>query len=232
MQSWFSRVSPSLANKKKSGADGGGRNSPHSPLAGAGFRGISGRGREGASCSALAAVPVSAEELARGQVVTRTCEELVREIQRILRSAKEAALRQQQQQQDDEGDQPSRWPGTEELLGLLSSSASSSTSSAGAVLGDLEALMDHPQFVSRCLDAALPPNLGHCLRLMRVIELENAAPSESGGAAGDEEVETATPLTRDATARIAKILVKASHASSCNGGCTDVKVSLYHVSFL
>lgn len=31
----------------------------------------------------------------------------------------------------------------------------------------------------RCLETALAPNLGHCLRLMRVIELEAAAPTPS-----------------------------------------------------
>lgn len=81
--------------------------------------------------------------------------------------------------------------------------------------------MDHPQFVSRCLEAAVPPNLGHCLRLMRVIELEAAAPPPppsgddegqvegiSGG--GGEEKAISKPVTFDATARIARVLVKVS----------------------
>ena len=74
--------------------------------------------------------------------------------------------------------------------------------------------MDHPQFVSRCLEAAVPPNLGHCLRLMRVIELEAAAPvtdEDGNGGEGEEKgEEIATPVTMDATARIARILVKVS----------------------
>ena len=87
------------------------------------------------------------------------------------------------------------------------------------LLGALEELLDHPQFVSRCLEAALPPNLGHCLRLMRVIELEAAAPTndeqdvgqgKEGGADAGGEIDRPKAVTVDTTARIARVLVKVS----------------------
>lgn len=90
-------------------------------------------------------------------------------------------------------------PANEEQPGIDGESPAPSA----VVLGSLEALMDHPQFVSRCLEAALPPNLGHCLRLMRVIELEAAA-GGPGVAADDENPEP--PLTGEATALIARVL--------------------------
>lgn len=73
--------------------------------------------------------------------------------------------------------------------------------STPVVLGTLEALMDHPQFISRCLEAALPPNLGHCLRLMRVIELEAAS---RGGV--EESKAPLEPQTVEAAARVARVL--------------------------
>ena len=219
MHAWLSRVASSATggNKRRGNegnntSSGGGSSSPGGSRDG----GRGGGYRSGAT--ALGGPPLSAEDVARGQQITKVCEELVREIQRILRSAKEAQHHHQQQQQQQH-ESPSRWAGTEDLLALLSGavdttpippSAQAGTEEeeveeAGPVitLGSLEPLMDHPQFVSRCLEAALPPNLGHCLRLMRVIELENASPSSSSSSSSPS-----TPLTVDATARIARLLVR------------------------
>ncbi len=226
MQAWLSRVAG--GSKRRVGGEGGGS---QGSTGGSSSPGGGGSGSFRSSATALgrdgAAATLSAEDVAKGQQITRICEELVREIQRILRSAKEA-------QQGARAASPPgafRWAGTDDLLALLSAAppTPSTTPSAAAaaaeaqddddagepgpppppamVLGSLEQLMDHPHFVSRCLEAALPPNLGHCLRLMRVIELENAAPS----AAEEEAAGTTTPpaaLTMDATARIARLLVR------------------------
>jgi hypothetical protein len=238
MQAWLSRVASSASGRRRGGADGtgsggggggsGSGSGSGSPGSGgpSGLRGGSGAG--GAQKEQLQQA-LSPEEVARGQRITKVAEELVKEIQRILRSAKEAQLghhqqqqqqhQQQQQNQQHPGHQQQqqqhqqpRWAGTDELLELLSS-APTSTDVEGqgqpgadgaaaapvVVLGTLEALMDHPQFVSRCLEAALPPNLGHCLRLMRVIELEAAT--------GVGPAETPPePLTVEATARIGRVL--------------------------
>lgn len=252
MQAWFSRVASSATGRRRgAGADGGssggsgggGGDSPRSrgPLglrsAASGMGGVGGGGYQKELQQ-----PLTPEEVARGQRITRVAEELVREIQRILRSAKEAqhrlATQHQQRQQQSPQEQhpqhqqhsPSRWAGTDELLALLSSApgAAAATTTTGAgeggdaegeaeagtppvVLGTLEALMDHPQFVSRCLEAALPPNLGHCLRLMRVIELEAASEAaaeaaEAGGSPDAPLPPPLEPLTVEATARIARVL--------------------------
>lgn len=240
MQAWFSRVASATGRRRGAGADGGttsssgggGGDSPRSggPL---GLRSAA-SGTGGGGGFQKEQQPLTPEEAARGQRITKVAEELVREIQRILRSAKEAqhrlaAHQQQQQQQPSPQEQhqqppPPRWAGTDELLALLSSALApapaittadegddvdgatpQSRAEPPVVLGTLEALMDHPQFVSRCLEAALPPNLGHCLRLMRVIELEAAseAAATSPGAQPPPELE---PLTVEATARIARVL--------------------------
>ncbi|GAB5029584.1 wd repeat and fyve domain-containing protein 3 [Nannochloropsis oceanica] len=211
MHAWLSRVASSATGAgKRRGGEGNNTSSDGDPSSPGGSR-VGGFGsvanyRGGGT-------PLSAEDMARGHQITDVCENLVREIQRILRSAKEAQHHHQQQQQNES----SRWAGTDDLLALLAGAADTSPSppwaqtgteeevveKAGPIisLGSLEPLLDHPQFVSRCLEAALPPNLGHCLRLMRVIELENASPSSTTATA-------AAPLTVDATARIARLLVR------------------------
>lgn len=44
----------------------------------------------------------------------------------------------------------------------------------------------HPAFVKLCVDAGLPSNLVHCLRIMRVVEFESAIDDNSGGNDGPD----------------------------------------------
>lgn len=222
MQTWFSRVASSATGRRRGGGSeaestesGGGSGSLRPGGSGSLLRSASGA-RGGAQQQQPQQQhhhhhqeeALNPEEAARGQRITDVAEQLVKDIQRILRRAKEA---QQQQQQPGDQQQPFRWAGTDELLALLSSAPGSDRNEEGeeepetpsppVVLGTLEALMDHPQFVSRCLEAALPPNLGHCLRLMRVIELEAAS---RAGAEGNKV--PPEPQTVEAAARLARVL--------------------------
>lgn len=45
----------------------------------------------------------------------------------------------------------------------------------------------HPEFVKLCVDAGLPSNLVHCLRIMRVIEFESAMHDSSVNNGGEED---------------------------------------------
>ncbi|CAN0567317.1 unnamed protein product, partial [Ectocarpus sp. 12 AP-2014] len=72
-------------------------------------------------------------------------------------------------------------------------------------------------FVKLCVDAGLPSNLVHCLRIMRVVEFESAMRDGTGGddeASGDEGRPSPSlpedddrPQTKRATERIGKLLV-------------------------
>ena len=216
MHAWLSRVASSATGAgKRRGGEGNNTSSGGDPSSPGGSRG----GGFGSVANYLGGgPPLSAEDVARGQQITEVCEKLVREIQRILRSAKEAHHHHHHHHHHhQQQNASSRWAGTEDLLTLLAGATDTNPSppsaqtgtekevveDAGPIisLGSLEPLMDHPHFVPRCLEAALPPNLGHCLRLMRVIELENASLSSSSATA-------VTPLTVDATARVARLLVR------------------------
>lgn len=81
----------------------------------------------------------------------------------------------------------------------------------------------HPDFVKLCVDAGLPSNLVHCLRIMRVVEFESAmneggvgkeensdSPDGSSRLRSTEHAETAAPgrpQTQRATERIGRLLV-------------------------
>ncbi|CAM9315218.1 unnamed protein product, partial [Choristocarpus tenellus] len=156
----------------------------------------------------------------RAEQISRVAFKLVREIQRILKAAREAqSLGPTRLSRGGTGgdlgnvsSSPSssqmqvrgRWAGTEELLALLNGDLNgaefderkgqfSSLAEAQAKMSDLveEALAPevygdlcgtlldtyaegHPTFVKLCVDAGLPSNLVHCLRVMRVVEFESA----------------------------------------------------------
>lgn len=104
----------------------------------------------------------------------------------------------------------------------------------------------HPAFVKLCVDAGLPSNLVHCLRIMRVVEFESAmhdeeappktvvaegvdgegeAPEETDGklhAKADTSptagVPTERPLTERATERIGRLLVTLCRDKSAGVG--------------
>jgi len=225
MQAWLSRVA--------SAATGGGKRRgeeslfntdvKESPLGSSRDGSRVGRFRPG-SMAGDGGLPLSAEDMARGRQITIVCEAVVLEIQRILRSAKEAHDKKEMGQLGTI-QLPVRWAGTDDLLNLLSGGAPDPAGQAPGsgrpsaprpsgeqeghthpriTLGCLEPLIDHPQFASRCLDAALAPNLGHCLRLMRVLELEDASPCSSS----PSDRGMTPPLTADATARIRRLLVR------------------------
>lgn len=48
----------------------------------------------------------------------------------------------------------------------------------------------HPAFVKLCVDAGLPSNLVHCLRIMRVVEFESAMHDNAGGVGGSTATTT------------------------------------------
>lgn len=100
----------------------------------------------------------------------------------------------------------------------------------------------HPAFVKLCVDAGLPSNLVHCLRIMRVVEFESAMHDTVGAGAGagdadededspsgDEASATASPLppadddndrprTEQATERIGQLLVTLCRDKSAGVG--------------
>ena len=59
----------------------------------------------------------------------------------------------------------------------------------------------HPAFVKLCVDAGLPSNLVHCLRIMRVVEFESAM-HEGGGAEVSPEARDEPPLPLSSTASV------------------------------
>eukprot|EP00977_Amphora_coffeiformis_P013109 scaffold3364_cov161-Amphora_coffeaeformis.AAC.4 len=79
--------------------------------------------------------------------------------------------------------------------------------------GDMDILLASSKcerFVLRCVEAELPPNLIHCLRLLRVLELQHAAKkaqeSEQGDAEETSEKEPIEAIGRRATNKVARLL--------------------------
>lgn len=111
-----------------------------------------------------------------------------------------------------------------ELLTLLGGSDEEGTggtvamSSGDAVAGpsDIDVLLAAPKtdkFVMRCLENELPPNMIHCLRLLRVLELQHATQTykeyEAAAAASGKPVKSATsmpPISSGATAKVSQLL--------------------------
>eukprot|EP00624_Nannochloropsis_granulata_P004489 evm.model.NODE_32286_length_32794_cov_31.879429.4 len=95
MHAWLSRVASSATGAgKRRGGEGNNTSSGGDSSSPGGSRG----GGFGSVANYLGGgPPLSAEDVARGQQITEVCEKLVREIQRILRSAKEAHHHHQQQ---------------------------------------------------------------------------------------------------------------------------------------
>jgi len=86
-------------------------------------------------------------------------------------------------------------------------------------LSDLDILLQNAKcekFVLRCLEQELPPNLIHCLRLLRVLELENAdseininfneASASEPGSKDQYSAENFHLLSKDATAKVKNLL--------------------------
>jgi hypothetical protein len=132
-------------------------------------------------------------QAAQAEEISRLAVRLERDIQRILKAAKDLPP-------EASG---IRWQGTDELLSLLAgaprptvelvgrpaATAQSDVCDKEGVRGavaaataepavDLcEALLSyksHPYFARLCVEASLPSNLVHCLRIMRVVEFETA----------------------------------------------------------
>ena len=91
-----------------------------------------------------------------------------------------------------------------------SSSGSGRTSKSSPPKSDIDILLANSkceQFVLRCVENELPPNLIHCMRLLRVLELQHAsqvlAASASSGAAAPPSLE---PVGAKATAKVSRLL--------------------------
>ncbi|CAN0058132.1 unnamed protein product [Discosporangium mesarthrocarpum] len=194
--------------------------------------GRGGKRKDDKSDSSLLAEQLEQLEERRAEQISRVAFKLVREIQRILKAARETqsqglgrspsrsggnasmAMTPRSQQSHHQPQGRTRWAGTEQLLALLNGDVAdagedekkghfSSLSEAQAKMSDLveEALVpevygdlcgtlleasaeSRPYFVKLCVDAGLPSNLVHCLRIMRVIEFERGGTVAEGGAGG------------------------------------------------
>ena len=88
-----------------------------------------------------------------------------------------------------------------DLLDLLGNAAS--TAKDSKMKSDVDVLLENSKcekFVLRCVEAELPPNLIHCLRLIRVVELQNASQNEDGNS---DEI---TPVALKATQKVTRLL--------------------------
>lgn len=75
----------------------------------------------------------------------------------------------------------------------------------------------HPDFVKLCVDAGLPSNLVHCLRIMRVIEFESAMHDVSAATV----VGKGSRLFTDATRENTKVNNDNDHAGATSAGAVD-----------
>ncbi|KAL7565981.1 hypothetical protein ACA910_011004 [Epithemia clementina (nom. ined.)] len=88
-----------------------------------------------------------------------------------------------------------------DLLNLLGNAAASKDSKTKS---DVDVLLENSKcekFILRCVEAELPPNLIHCLRLVRVVELQNASQSAEGET--DDEI---SPVALKATQKVTRLL--------------------------
>lgn len=70
-------------------------------------------------------------------------------------------------------------------------------------MGDMEILLENSKcekFVLRCVENELPPNLIHCLRLLRVLELQHASSQKQKGKG------EASPISTTGTSKVSKLL--------------------------
>ena len=94
----------------------------------------------------------------------------------------------------------------QQLQGDNSSAGDTSDSSAH---GDMDVLLAAPKtekFVMRCLENELPPNMIHCLRLLRVLELQHAAQTHKENEAQGRMDQPIKPISSRATAKVSQLL--------------------------
>jgi len=97
-----------------------------------------------------------------------------------------------------------------DLMTLLGNSAPSNEEkdkSSPSKKSDVDALLENSKcerFILRCVEAELPPNLIHCLRLVRVVELQNA--SVKAEAEDGEKSRAWTPVALKATQKVTRLL--------------------------
>eukprot|EP00934_Nitzschia_sp_Nitz4_P005324 Nitzschia sp. Nitz4//scaffold43_size134323//124879//134327//NITZ4_003322-RA/size134323-augustus-gene-0.228-mRNA-1//1//CDS//3329552017//5314//frame0 len=106
------------------------------------------------------------------------------------------------------------WKG--ELLTLLGGSDEESHQNRPHC--DLDVLLTSPKsdkFVLRCLENELPPNMIHCLRLLRVLELQHATQTSKENEAKGLPNQDIHPISSRATAKVSHLLSML---------CTDVSV--------
>ena len=78
--------------------------------------------------------------------------------------------------------------------------------------GDVDVLLENSKcerFILRCVEAELPPNLIHCLRLVRVVELQNAGGKDSKTTSNDDNNEVDSPVepvALKATRKVTRLL--------------------------
>ncbi|GKY94279.1 hypothetical protein MPSEU_000393700 [Mayamaea pseudoterrestris] len=97
-----------------------------------------------------------------------------------------------------------------ELLTLLGATCATTTEDDddnpdNLPASDIDILLKHStyeHFVARCVENELPPNLVHCMRLLRVVELQHA----SEQAATSQTTTIITPIAVTATTKVSKLL--------------------------
>ncbi|KAG7347447.1 WD40 repeat-containing protein [Nitzschia inconspicua] len=100
-----------------------------------------------------------------------------------------------------------------ELLTLLGGSDEESPAGSGAdgvpSHSDLDVLLVAPKsekFVQRCLENELPPNMIHCLRLLRVLELQHASQTYQKNEAQGRSELPIKPIASRATGKVSQLL--------------------------
>jgi hypothetical protein len=74
---------------------------------------------------------------------------------------------------------------------------------------DMDILLVAPRsekFVLRCLENELPPNMIHCLRLLRVLELQHATQQQKDNEAQGKKDQPIKPISSRATAKVSQLL--------------------------
>jgi hypothetical protein len=95
----------------------------------------------------------------------------------------------------------------QQLQGDNSSTGDNSDSSTTHC--DMDVLLAAPKtekFVMRCLENELPPNMIHCLRLLRVLELQHAAQTHKENEAQGRMDQPIKPISSRATAKVCQLL--------------------------
>ena len=134
-------------------------------------------------------------------------------VQRIVMAARMGGAATAGGQKGERNQNPDEWK--IRLLQLLGGSdpevKAAREGDARHPTSDLDVLLDNSscdKFVLRCVENELPPNLIHCLRLLRVLELQHAhrAAAIQQRSGGDPNQVETSPVSTTAASKVSKLL--------------------------